>query len=184
MRIFRREQKIILTALFIALAVVLGYLLAEVPNVELMTVVVFLSGVFLGARLGATVGLLSILFYSLFNPFGPPLLPLMIAQLIGFAVIGSTGGLLKEQLHRTGTGVVITSALAGLVLTLIYDFLTTVATAAIALGLGGFLEGLGGVFLAGSVFIAIHSISNTAVFAVAIVPIVRVMHAWERGGQA
>jgi len=95
-----------------------------------------------------------------------------------------TGGLLKEQLHRTGTGVVITSALAGLVLTLIYDFLTTVATAAIALGLGGFLEGLGGVFLAGSVFIAIHSISNTAVFAVAIVPIVRVMHAWERGGQA
>jgi hypothetical protein len=179
----RRERRIILAALFIALSVAVGYLLAGVPNVELMTLCVFLSGVFLGCGLGAVVGILSIFLYSVFNPFGPPLLPLIITQLVGFALIGLSGGLLRVQIGCAGRRAIVVSAVAGLILTVVYDLLTTVATAFVFLGGDGFIEGFMGVFIAGALFLVIHTISNTVVFAVAVVPVVRVIAAFERGSR-
>ncbi|MCK4236247.1 MAG: ECF transporter S component [Candidatus Krumholzibacteria bacterium] len=180
----RRERKIILSALFTALSVALGYLLAGVPNVELMTLCVFLSGVFLGPRLGALVGALSIFFYSIFNPFGPALPPLILAQVGAFVLTGISGGFLRRYVRSSGRTAVMVSAVAGLVLTLVYDSLTTAATALIVLGHRGFLKGITGVFVVGSAFIAIHVLSNIAIFAVAVAPIVRVTAAWERGDGA
>jgi uncharacterized membrane protein len=177
----KRTRRIIQTGLFVALVVVLGFLLAEVPNVELMTVSVFLSGVILGIGSGIVVGFLSILFYSLFNPYGPPLPPLVLAQIIGFAIIGSAGGILRKRLTLKGKAPYLFSALAGLLLTLIYDSLTTVATAVVALGAGGFVEGLAGFFVAGALFIIVHTFSNTIVFAVTAVPVLRAVSSWERG---
>lgn len=176
-------RKVILVALFIALSVVLGYLLAEIPNVELMTLSVFLSGVFLGTAAGAVVGAVSILFYSVFNPYGAALPPLVVAQLAGFVIIGVFGGLLASAVRRANAAAVVISAAAGFILTLIYDVLTTAATAVIALGVGNVFSGFAGVFLAGSVFVAIHALSNTAIFTIAVVPIVKVIAVWEsRGG--
>ena len=177
-------RRIIQTGLFVALVVVLGFLLAEVPNVELMTVSVFLSGVILGLRRGVVVGLLSILLYSLFNPYGPPLPPLVLAQILGFAIIGSSGGILRKQLALGGKAPYLFSALAGLILTLIYDSLTTAATAVIVLGVDGFMKGLAGFFVAGALFIVVHTLSNTIVFAVTAVPVLRAVSSWERGRSA
>ncbi|MGD1049199.1 MAG: hypothetical protein ABR899_10675, partial [Candidatus Krumholzibacteriaceae bacterium] len=89
----RRERTIILAALFIALSVALGFLLSEIPNVELMTLTVFVSGVFCGARLGGLVGGLSILFYSLLPPLGPAPAPLLAAPVLGYVVTRVAGGL-------------------------------------------------------------------------------------------
>lgn len=179
----QRVRKVILAALFIALSVVLGYLLAEVPNIELMTLSVFLSGIFLGAAAGAVVGAVSILFYSVFNPYGAALPPLIVAQLLGYIFIGAIGGLLGPVVRRVDSLAVVTAAAAGLALTFVYDLLTTVATAVIALGVENLREGFIGVFLAGSVFVAIHALSNTAIFTIAVVPIVKVISVWEnRGG--
>lgn len=164
------------------MTIVLGYLLVEIPNIELMTLSVFLSGIFLGIRLGVLVGSLSIFFYSVFNPFGPPLPPILIAQLAGFILVGMTGGLMGPFIRRGHRSAVIVSAASGLVLTLVYDLLTTGATALVALGLNGLLDGAVGFFLAGSLFIAIHTFSNTAIFVVAVVPIVRVAVARIDGG--
>ncbi|UCF06751.1 MAG: hypothetical protein JSV33_06915 [bacterium] len=182
MRTGSNLRKLILTALFTVLSVVLGYLLAAVPNVELITLTVFLSGIFLGRRLGALVGCLSILIYSLFNPFGPALPPLVIAQAAGFALVGWTGGALQRLRISGDRESVLISACAGLLLTFVYDLLTTVATAVIALGGSGFLRGFGGVFIAGLIFMAIHAVSNTVIFGVAVTPILRVAGVWERGG--
>jgi uncharacterized membrane protein len=174
-------RRIIQTGLFVALVVVLGFLLAEVPNVELMTVSVFVSGVILGRWSGIVVGVLSILFFSLFNPYGPPLPPLVLAQIVGFAIIGCAGGMLRKHLVEGGTAPYLFSALAGLLLTLIYDSLTTVATAVVVLGTDGLLNGLAGFFVAGALFIVVHTLSNTIVFAVATIPVLRAVASWERG---
>lgn len=175
-------RRIIQTGLFIALVVVLGFLLAEVPNVELMTLSVFLSGVILGPGSGIVVGFLSILFYSIFNPYGPPLPPLVLAQIIGFAIIGAAGGILRKRLSVRGKAPYLFSALAGLLLTLIYDSLTTVATAFVMLGTDGFVKGLAGFFFAGAIFIIVHTLSNTIVFTVTAVPVMRAVSSWERRG--
>jgi uncharacterized membrane protein len=179
-----RTRRIIQTGLFVALVVVLGFLLAEVPNVELMTVSVFLSGVILGRGSGAIVGVLSILIYSLFNPYGPPLPPLVLAQTAGFALIGSAGGIIRKRLVDGGKASYLFSAIAGFLLTMIYDSLTTVATAVVVLGTGGLLKGLAGFFVAGALFIAIHILSNTIVFTVTAVPVLRAVSSWERGRKA
>ena len=76
----------------VALAVSLGYALAGVPNVELMTLTVFTAGYLLGGVLGALVGAVSITLHSVFNPLGAALPPLLAAQICGFVLIGTTGG--------------------------------------------------------------------------------------------
>jgi uncharacterized membrane protein len=179
-----RTRRIIQTGLFVALVVVLGFLLAEIPNIELMTVSVFLSGVILGGGRGAVVGVLSILLYSIFNPYGPPLPPLLLAQTAGFALIGVAGGMLRTRLVEGGKAPYLFSALAGLLLTMIYDSLTTFATAVVVLGTDGLLKGLAGFFVAGALFIAVHMLSNTIVFTVAAVPVLRAVSSWERGRKA
>jgi hypothetical protein len=122
---------------------------------------------------------LSILFYSFFNPYGPPLLPLAAAQVAGFALVGVTGGFLGPRIRRGDRAAVGISAVAGFLLTFGYDILTTLATALIALGSHGFMAGLPGVLIAGAVFVIFHVVSNTVVFAVAVVPVVRVVTVWE-----
>jgi hypothetical protein len=177
----RREREVIRAALFVALSVAFGFLLAAVPNVELMSLSIFLGGVFCGARAGLVVGLLSEFFFSLLNPLGPALPQLFAAQVLGFGLVGFAGGILGRRLARAGIGAIVTSALAGLILTLVYDALTNVATAAIACGPRHLRECLAGVFLAGALFMAIHAVVNTAVFAAAVVPVLKVAQARQGG---
>ncbi|MFA4947184.1 MAG: hypothetical protein WC674_01585 [Candidatus Krumholzibacteriia bacterium] len=179
----RRERTVILAALFIALSVALGFLLAGIPNVELMTLTVFMAGIFCGARLGGAIGALSSLLFSLLNQFGPAPAPLLAAQVAGFVLIGSVGGLIGPHLAPARASSVAASAAAGFALTFVYDVLTTVATAFVALGASGFIEGLGGIAVAGIGFAAVHVGVNTALFAVAVPPLMKAVRAWQ-GGEA
>jgi hypothetical protein len=179
----RRERTVILAALFIALSVALGFLLAGIPNVELMTLTVFMAGIFCGARLGGAIGALSIVLHSLLSQFGPAPAPLLAAQVAGFVIVGWGGGLIGPRLSPARASSVAASAAAGLVLTFVYDVLTTVATAFIALGASRFIEGLWGIAVAGIGFTALHEGVNTAVFAVAVPPLMKAVRAWQ-GGEA
>lgn len=179
---YRRERTIILAALLTALGAVLGFLLAGIPNVELMTLVAFLAGAFCGGGLGAASGALSILFYSLLNPLGPAPIPLLFAQVAGFLVIGAVGGFAGPHLGRDRRRSVVASAAAGFAVTLLYDALTTLATAFIVLGAGGFGEGVRGVFVAGAVFVAWHVAVNTLIFGAAVPPLMRAVRAWQGEG--
>jgi hypothetical protein len=179
----RRERTVILAALFVALSVALGFLLAGVPNVELKTLTVFMAGAFCGARLGCAVGALSILVHSLFNPLGPAPAPLLAAQVAGFVAIGAAGGIAGPRIGSSGGWCVAACAAAGFGLTLLYDALTTVATAFIALGASRFIGGLGGFAVAGIGFTALHEGVNATVFAVAVPPLMKAVRAWQ-GGEA
>ena len=84
------------TAIFVALAAALGFLLLSVPNVELLTFTVFASGVVLGRWRGALVGVLAMAIYSGANPYGSGLgVPTMLAaQLVASAFTGLVGGIM------------------------------------------------------------------------------------------
>ena len=84
-----------LSAIFVALAVALGFLLISVPNIELLTFTVFAAGSVLGRWRGAVVGALAMALYSGLNPFGSgiALPPLYAAQIGAMALAGLAGGL-------------------------------------------------------------------------------------------
>lgn len=155
----------VLLGLFAGTAVGAGYLLAGVPNVELMTLIIALAGAALGGRGGAAAGALAASVYSLASPYGPPVPAMLVAQGLGLAAAGVGG-------HLAGS--VVGSALAagrrrwavtvaagtGLMVTLFYDLATNLAIIQ-AFGMAPL------VVLSGAIpFAMIHAGANTAIFAI------------------
>lgn len=116
------------TALLAALCAVVGYLLAGVPNIELISTSVFTCGVLLGVRRGVVIGVLAEAIYAGLNPNGiaPP--PLFVAQLLAFALLGAGGGVVRPVFTRLPFALQAgVAAASGFVLTLVYDVLTNIA---------------------------------------------------------
>ncbi len=160
-----RTREVVLIAAFVALAVA-GSLIEQIPNVEILTMTVFLSGVLLGPLAGLLTGALSAFLFSTLNPLGQASPPLLAAQIISLAIGGTMGGLLRfaDPASRRGRFVL---GLCGLALTLVYDLLTTISfTLVVDLNWKAFL----GALAFGAPFYALHLLSNTLIF-VFILPI-------------
>jgi uncharacterized membrane protein len=84
-------------ALFSALVYVLSWGTAFLPNVNLMFFIVFSAGFLWGAIPGALVGLIGMGLWSGLNPFGPALLPIMMAQMLGAAACGPVGTIFAKS---------------------------------------------------------------------------------------
>lgn len=122
----RPVRQPILLGLFAGVGVAVGYLLAGVPGVELMTLVSCLAGVALGPARGALAGGLAAAAYSLGSPYGLAAPPLLAAQVLGMALPGVLGGLCAPLLVRRdgrGGGPLVAGAL-GLAAALAFDVLT------------------------------------------------------------
>jgi len=153
--------KIARMGIFIALAIVLKYVLPQVPNVEPISFVVFSSGYILGAVQGGVVGLLTIFVCSVFSPYGMAPLPILIAQVISMTFVGLAGGMIAKLAWFLGpnmTANLLTVGAVGLVVTLVYDLLTNLA---VAYMVGQLMP----VLIGGVAFSLIHIISNTIMFA-------------------
>ncbi|HDZ17578.1 hypothetical protein LCGC14_1270090 [marine sediment metagenome] len=96
----RKSFRIVLVSTFTALAIVLGYLLAYLPNIELFTLTIFLSGFILGKRDGMIVGFFSSFIFCFFNPFGVSPLPLLAFQLFYYSMTGLLGGFSSKFLSK------------------------------------------------------------------------------------
>ena len=158
-------RKPVLLGLFAGTAAGLGYLLAGVPNVELMTVVVAVAGGVLGLRLGLLCGFLVALVYSLGSPYGPPPPLLLAAQAMGMALAGGAGWLVRRPLLGTLAenrryGAMLLAGTTGLATTIVYEGLTN---AAIMVTLD--LDPL--VVITGAIpFFVVHVGVNTVLFAI------------------
>ncbi len=120
-------RTITLLALWTAATVALGYALATVPNVELVTASIFLAGYLFGPAAGVLVGLSAEFLYSLTSPYGLAAPPLLVAQLLGMAFAGFVGGWLGNAVnawHR-GLRLHLVFGLVGLFVTLAFDLVTT-----------------------------------------------------------
>lgn len=176
------------TAIFVALAAALGFLLLSVPNVELVTFTVFASGVVLGRWRGALVGALAMAIYSGANPHGSGLgIPTMFAaQLVASAFAGLMGGVTaplwrgravpgtpdpgeRHDAPSTGRtvagrrGLPLVAGGLGLALAAVYQVAVIVGFAVMS---PEFRTGALAVLLSNAFFSSVHLLSNTVVFAV------------------
>ena len=160
-----RQKPYILSALLIALCVVIGYIFLYVPNVELLTASVFVSGYLVGPLFGLATGLFAELIFSLFNPLGAPIPSLLLAQTVSMALIGAAGGLYRRRAFdkKMSWPGVVQLAVTGFMLTLLFDVLTTLSFAILMAGTD--VKKLLSTFVYGMSFYAIHLFCNTVVFA-------------------
>ncbi len=125
-------RKPVLLGLFAGTAVGAGYLLSGVPNVELMSLIVALSGGVLGPVLGPVCGVLAGTIYSLGNPFGPPPPVLLVAQMMGHGLMGLVGWFFGKKIiqsdhsSRFVSGSIMAAA-AGFMGTVFYQVFTNAA---------------------------------------------------------
>lgn len=85
--------------IFAALAFAGSFILMAVPNATLSILVVFFAGYCLGRSAGLMTGVIASALISLLNPYGMVVLPLLSAQIIGYTLIGFTGGLMRKRLE-------------------------------------------------------------------------------------
>ena len=167
----RKSIQIALVGTFTALSVVLGYLLAYIPNIEIFTLMIFLSGFVLNKRYGALIGLLSSIIFTFFNPLGPSPPPLFIYQLIHYSLTGVSGALTKDFMKNRKFfkpkedlyvyQVLVIFGIVGGILTFVFDILSTL--------FGGFTVSITidyfiATYLLGLVFTTVYLIGNILVF--------------------
>ena len=142
-----------------ALALGIDLLTAPLPNVELLSLTIFLGGAATGPLAGCFIGGVTELIHSTLNPLGPAFPLVFVGQLLGMGTVGWAGGKFGPQVARLGR-VASIAALAGLgfVLTVFFDLLTNLA---LGIHLGPVLPTLAG----GILFAIAHIVSNTFVFA-------------------
>ena len=169
-------SNLVKAAIFSAVAIGMGFSLMLIPNIELITVVVFLSGLYIGIWWGGLVGMTSMAIYSGMNPMGSGLSfpPLFAMQIIGMSLTGIIGGLVRQFFFVKQFNVFLISSLAilGFTVTLIYDMLTLIAYP-IAAGLG--FSGMLAALIKGLGFTLLHEISNAIVFVVSIPRVVKLL---------
>jgi hypothetical protein len=173
----QRTRRATLAGLLVALIVAAGYSLAGIPNVELVTLLVYVSGFLLGPRLGPVVGATSWGVYSVLNPMGAAVPPVLAAQVVSGALIGlagaCTGPIILERTRRP-VGMLL-CGLSGMILTLVFQALVNGAaffTFVDDRGIGAFWAYLAG----GIAFTAMHLVWNTSVFLVTLRPVMAVLN--------
>jgi len=160
-----RIRKITYSAIFIALIVGVGYALAFIPNVELVTALIFLAGVLMGWKSGIIIGGIAEFLFSALNPLGSGLIfpPMLIAQVLAMIIIGIVGGFSRKYIlnWQPRAQNIIVIGLIGGVLTLFYD---TCVSLAYPLSAGFNIQGLVTTLIAGLAFSVIHIIANLIIF--------------------
>jgi len=164
----RKSFRITLIATFTALSIVLGYTLAYIPNIEVLTLMIFLSGFIMSKKEGAIIGLLSAFIFTFFNSVGTSIiiLPLFIYQLIHYSTTGVLGGLTRDFLRNKEYfkptedlyvfRIILLFGFLGAIITIIFDILSTL----FFYGLDSFVA----LYLSGIVFTIVHQVGNVLGF--------------------
>ncbi len=167
----RRSFRIALVSTFTALSVVLGYALVFIPNVELFTLTIFLSGFILGKRDGMIVGFLSSIIFTFFNPLGASPLPLLAFQLMYYTSVGLLGAVV-HQLLRNKTfftpdedlykiSLMVIFGITGGMITTFFQIFSTMVD---AISFYGTVDRFLPIFITGIPFTITHLIGNTLGF--------------------
>jgi hypothetical protein len=160
------NRRVALMGLMTAASVSAGYLLAGVPNVEVISLLLVVSGFMLGLRDGAATGAAAGFLYTTLNPYGPAHPAVAVAQVVGFTALGASGSLLRSRAAWSGGRVTaaVFLVVVGATLTALYDLATNAA-------FGLVIGQVRATVLAGLPFLGIHVVSNAAIFLVVGVPL-------------
>lgn len=104
MKHYRKLLKMILAALFLALAYVMPFLTGQIPEIGSMLcpmhIPVLLCGFICGPVWGGIVGLIAPLFRSLLTGGFPPMFPTAVCMAFELAAYGAAAGLMHQLLPR------------------------------------------------------------------------------------
>ena len=134
----RPTRRIALITVLTALSVASNYALSSIPNVNLMDAIVMVSGALYGLQVAVPVAVMSWAVYGTLNPYGF-CLPILITTASSELVYAFAGRMLRNDvLNDLNSGgfkgylsLGAKLAIVGCLCTLIYDFLTNVAFAAV-----------------------------------------------------
>lgn len=141
------------------LAVAGGYCLAGVPNVEVITLIIFASGWLMGVGPGAAAGMVGMFIYTVANPYGAAVPLLAGSQIVCMGLIGACGGLWgRFRTTPQAAAAPIALGAIGALLTLVYDLATNVA-------IGVSFSQVTPTLVAGIPFSLIHILANSLIFA-------------------
>jgi len=167
-------NNIVRASIFTSLAIGLGFSLLLIPNVELVTFIVFTSGLVMGARWGLLVGATAEFIFSAMNPLGSGLVfpPLLIGQVLGMSFVGLAGGWLRPLFWEKYPSFfkVVLLGISGLILTFIFDSLTTLSY---PLGAGFDRPQTVALYISGIGFTFLHQITNLLVFSLGVPRVLR-----------
>jgi hypothetical protein len=146
-------------AMMVALSVSTDYALIGIPNVKVMDMLVFLSGIWMGPVWGAAAGALTWMVYGTVNPYGFNLL-IFLTVVPMEMLYGVLGGLLRNRALLAGIENAWAFGMVGLGATLAYDLVTNAVT-----GVFFYNNAMQGIIY-GSGFSAAHIVSNFLLFMV------------------
>jgi len=160
-----QSRWVAITVIMSALALVGNYVLVAIPNVELGSGVLFVTAYLFGLGTAVWCVFIVSIIYTFFNPWGPFIPTIWIAQLIGWIFMVIAGMLMgrKDSMEIWSRGRIIELAVVGAVVTLFFDLITTLGYS-LWFGIPYFLA-----VITGLTFILIHVVSNAIIFP-AIVP--------------
>jgi hypothetical protein len=169
----RATRITLLACLLTALVYAAGEALAGVPNVEVITLLVFVSGFLLGPWWGAVVGGAGMGAHSLFNALGTAAPPVWVTQVLCYAFTGFCGAWIGPRIAALGTRTAqsLASAAAGIALVVFYQLAVNVASFvafAAHVPLWTYVWG-------GLAFAAIQVVWNAALFFVTLPPSLKVL---------
>ncbi|UCD16667.1 MAG: ECF transporter S component [Candidatus Zixiibacteriota bacterium] len=114
-------------AVFSALVFASCYAAVFLPNVNPCFFVVFTAGFLWGVWPGMTVGVVGFFLWSVFNPYGPVVLPLLVSQLVGISFSGIIGAVAARIMiplrwgYRASTTLIFSGLICGLLYHLVVD---------------------------------------------------------------
>jgi len=145
-------------AMLTALAVVLGHALAAVPNIELVTLTVFIAGLHAGPMGGIITALTTTVYFNYLNPAGQVLLPVLVGQGMGWSVVALAGARFGRRRRSW-----VAWCLAGAIVTVIYQAVVNGAYVWLCCPVASWTE-RAAVLMAGLSFSVVHVVGNTAIF--------------------
>jgi hypothetical protein len=161
----RPSRWVSILAIMTSLALVGNYTLVTIPNVELGSVILFVTAFLFGARMGLWSTLLMSVVYGSINPWGGFIPQIWFSQVVGWLFIVSVGALMGvkgPRLNRSATNA-LELGLVGAIVTLMFDLTTNLGYS------WAFGVPYDAALVAGFPFLVLHVFSNALIFA-AIVP--------------
>ena len=126
-----RAEMVAFVAILAATGLGGNYVLSGAPNVELSSVMVFLSGFLFGTPVGALVGLVAMTIYQLWNPWGGFIPPIGLAVIFCTTFTGIVGGMAGRNNYLSRNvdkkWLTFSAALFGVITTLFFDLVTNFA---------------------------------------------------------
>jgi len=121
-----RSRWVAVTAIMAALALVGNYALVMVPNVELGSTVLFVTAYLFGLQMAVWCVFLVSIIFAFFNPWGPFIPAIWLAQVIGWLFMVTAGWMMgrtrEGQWTRAG---ILELSFVGAIATLFFDLVTT-----------------------------------------------------------